>query len=168
METLAKVVVSSEVKERTLEILAMEWLSLGIQYAPISHVMADIDKWRNMSFCRKKKDWLYRNTLWSVMQLIRNQTNKEKEKELWKRLYEECEDAKEMCCEGHISRLCNVMVGFDDAFQPPVSLGELLQNAMAKIANEDKSVEEKINEATKVMEELKVPREERGVWLEAF
>ena len=73
-----------------------------------------------------------------------------------------------MCCEGHISRLCNVLVGFDDAFQPPVALGELMQQKMAAIAGLDVSEEEKRRQATQWFTEHGVPEAERVAWLDAF
>jgi hypothetical protein len=73
-----------------------------------------------------------------------------------------------MCCEGHISRLCNVLVGFDDAFQPPVSFGELLQSKMSAIAGLDVTEEEKRRQATAFFDEHGTPAEERVAWLEAF
>ena len=72
------------------------------------------------------------------------------------------------CCEGHISRLCNVLVGFDDSFKPVVSAGELLQQKLAAIAERDIQVEYKVGEAWILFEELGIPIEERNAWIEAF
>jgi hypothetical protein len=88
--------------------------------------------------------------------------------ELNKRLWEECKEATGMCCEGHISRLCNVLVGFDDAFQPPVALGELIQQKMGAIAGLDVDEEEKRRQANAWFDEVAVPTAERVAWLEAF
>jgi hypothetical protein len=73
-----------------------------------------------------------------------------------------------MCCEGHISRLCNVLVGFDEAFQPPVPFGEILQNKMAAIAGLDIPEEEKRKQANAFFDEHRVAQEERSAWLDAF
>jgi hypothetical protein len=73
-----------------------------------------------------------------------------------------------MCCDGHISRICNVLVGFDEAFQPPVSTGEVLQNRMSAIAALEIADEEKVRRATNVLNELKIPDDQRSAWLEAF
>ena len=73
-----------------------------------------------------------------------------------------------MCCDGHMSRLCNILVGFDDAFKPPVSTREVLQNRMSAIAALELETEEKIKQATDVLNELKIPEDQRGAWLEAF
>ena len=73
-----------------------------------------------------------------------------------------------MCCEGHLSRLCNVFVGFDEAFRPPVSLGELLQNKMAAIASLDLSYDDKIQQAIDFFNEVGLPHADRSAWLDAF
>jgi hypothetical protein len=73
-----------------------------------------------------------------------------------------------MCCEGHISRLCNVLVGFDEAFQPPVPFSEILYNKMAAISVMDVSTEEKIQQATTFFNEYAVPMDQRQAWLDAF
>ena len=73
-----------------------------------------------------------------------------------------------MCCEGHISRLCNVLVGFDETFAPPVPFGEILQNKMAAIAALEVETEEKIRQATAFFNEFAVPEPDRAAWLEAF
>jgi hypothetical protein len=94
--------------------------------------------------------------------------NDETKAEIYKRIFEECNESVGMCCDGHISRLCNVLVGFDDAFKPPVPLGELIQNEMAKIAMSEADTDEKIRLATAFFIEYKVPEEDRVAWLDAF
>jgi len=61
-----------------------------------------------------------------------------------------------------------VLVGFDDAFAPPVPKGEILQQKMAAIAGLDVDTDEKVRQATAVFEELEIPESEREPWLEAF
>jgi hypothetical protein len=61
-----------------------------------------------------------------------------------------------------------VMVGFDDAFKPPVSTGEMLQNKMAAIAAKEVDTEIKQSEARDVFAELGIPVAEQAAWLEAF
>jgi hypothetical protein len=88
--------------------------------------------------------------------------------ELVKRLWEECVESLDMCCEGHISRLANVFVGFDSAFKSPASPNEMLQAQIAEIAQMKLRLETKLAKANAVMDELKVPVEERAPWLEAL
>jgi hypothetical protein len=88
--------------------------------------------------------------------------------ELNKRVFEECFESVGLCCDGHISRLCNVLVGFDDAFEPPVAFGEVLQNKMAALFALDIPTDEKLAQAIAFFNEYAVPEAERTPWLEAF
>jgi len=94
--------------------------------------------------------------------------NEETKNEIYKRIFEECNESVGMCCDGHISRLCNVLVGFDDAFKPPVPIGELIQNEMAKIAMSEADIDEKVRQAVAFFTEHNVPEDDRLAWLEAF
>lgn len=125
----------------------------------------DVRKWYKTETCKAENDYLYRNTLNGLWVLI--QAHKEKV-ELLNRLFEEMKESVGMCCEGHLSRLCNVLVGFDDRFSPPVPVGELLQQRISAIASQEVSVEQKVCLAWAVFEELKIPLEERDAWIEAF
>ena len=73
-------------------------------------------------------------------------------------------DAKYMCAQGHIARLTNVLVGFDEAFKQPVSLGD----RMADISRMDITEEEKRMAGILVLQEFAVPLAEQGAWLDAF
>lgn len=128
-------------------------------------VAKDMRAWYKTKTCRVKDDCLYKRALdglWARIQLSPAKSD------LVQRLWEECHESLNMCCEGHISRLCNVMCGFDDAFKAPVSVGELLQQKMSAIAEKDIHVHHKVGEAWAVFEELAIPMEERMAWLEAF
>lgn len=128
-------------------------------------VVKDINKWYNAKTCRNTNDYLYKRLLDTLWIRIKSSEHKE---ELTKRLQEETLESLKMCCEGHISRLCNVLVGFDDEFKAVVSTGELLQQKIAGIANKDIGVEYKVGEAWIIFEELGIPIEERNAWIEAF
>jgi hypothetical protein len=73
-----------------------------------------------------------------------------------------------MCCEGHLSRLCNVLVGFDDAFTTVVSKSEILQQKMAEIAALEVTVRTKKMRAKKILQELAIPVTQHADWLDAF
>ena len=88
--------------------------------------------------------------------------------ELVLRLYQEAKDSKKKCAQGHRTRLCNVPVGFDDAFTPPVSTRELLALKMLSISQKTMTVERKVGEAWKVFETLQTPMEEREAWIREF
>lgn len=150
--------------------LAIEWLTTCKKhYGPMSFVIVDMCTWWQKSECRARGDWLYRKLLLGVLDVIHEEKNKERQKELLQRLYEECDEAQGMCCEGHIARLCNVFVGFDEAFQPPISVGEQLQQEMSVIAmRKDIDEDEKRELAIDVLDRLQVPQAQREDWLEAF
>ena len=129
------------------------------------NIAHDVFKWNETSECRAKGDFLYKKTLDALW--VRIQASEHKE-ELTKRLREEFADSVGMCCDGHISRLVNVLVGFDPEFLPPVSAGELLQQRMSALAGLDIETEEKVIRANAIFDELGMPAEERGAWIEAF
>jgi hypothetical protein len=60
------------------------------------------------------------------------------------------------------------MIGFHDAFVPPVPVGEILQQKMAAIYAMDVAQEEQIRLAQSILDELKVPADQHSNWLSAF
>ena len=154
---------------RAPEWFAARWLlkSYG-DWEKVVRTVNDMHRWYDTRSCRTNNDSLYRKALDGLYMLIRKTANNETRSELYQRTYEECFESIGMCCDGHISRLCNVLVGFDDAFAPPVPFGEILQNKMAAIAAMDVETEEKIRQATVFFTEFAVPEPERVAWLEAF
>lgn len=146
--------------------VAMELMILWLNKKPgASKVLVDISQWYQMATCVKQGDYLYRRMLDGLWARI--DTHKERE-ELIQRLWEEASESVGLCCQGHLSRLGNVLVGFMDEVKPEVPVGQLLQERMAAIAAKDIPVEQKVKEARTVCEELKVPEAERAAWLEAF
>jgi hypothetical protein len=142
-------------------------------------VMADVKHWYSVRNCKAAGDRLYQRVLDGLTTKIllatdyegKREDNPEKEelfRELVKRLWEECEESVGMCCEGHIARLANVLVGFDEAFRPPVATGEVLQTKLAAISKLAIAAEEKRSQAAAVMQELGIPEDEQVPWLEAF
>lgn len=127
--------------------------------------LKDICKWYRTRTCRVDNDKLYAKMLDGLLVIIQTHTHKQ---ELMKRFLEETSEAVGLCCEGHLSRLCNVMVGFDERFNPEVPVKEILQQKMALIAGKDIPVEAKVFEAYAVFQELKIPEEEQSAWIDAF
>lgn len=125
----------------------------------------DMERWYNTESCRSESDWLYRKTLDGLWTLIAASPFKD---ELMVRLTQEADESVGMCCDGHIARLCNVMVGFDKDFKAPVSAAEILGDKIGAIAAMDLSVEAKVVEAWKAFEELHVDHETRKEWISAF
>lgn len=167
LEIAAKI--PSTRRYRSPDWIAARWLPQSYGSWPkVKRIVDDIYLWYNRESCRTTNDRLYKRALDGVYEKIRSLADSDQKMELWQRLFEECDDAVAMCCEGHISRLCNVFVGFDEAFAPPVAVGEILQNRLAAISLLDISADEKKEQAIQVMDELKVPDIERDVWLDAF
>jgi hypothetical protein len=128
-------------------------------------ILKDMSRWYKTAECRTDGDYLYQRLLDGLWTRIKLSPHKD---DLVQRLWEEAFESLKMCCEGHISRLCNVLVGFDESFKAPVSAGEMLQQRIAAIAAEDISIPQKVVKAWEVMEELQIPREARMEWIEAF
>ena len=156
--------------QKTEQTIAAAWFKLprALLWANVLRNLNDIRQWYVMKTCRGVNDNLYRRILQGLVAKIEMSPTADLKMELYGRLYEECFESVGMCCEGHISRLCNVFVGFDEAFRPAVSLGELIQNAMAAIAAADMSVEERIAHANVWFAEFAVPPSERQEWLLAI
>lgn len=122
---------------------------------------------KDMSSFYKMKDneHLYQRMLDGLWARIQSHSERA---ELIQRLWEETSESVTKCYQGHVSRLGNVMVGFTEEVKAEVPLGEILQQKMAVIAAKEIDVLHKVCEAWFVCEELKVPQEERGAWIEAF
>jgi hypothetical protein len=161
LEILLETPVSSG--QRTLLEIEQVWEQSHTR--SIRMVLADMRQWYNTHTCRTEDDWLYRRTLDGLWSYIKQSPARE---ELTERLWEECYESVRMCCDGHISRLCNVLCGFSEEFKPPVSTGELLQQQMAAISEKDIPVEDKVEQAWAVFEELAIPMDQREAWIEAF
>lgn len=158
--------------QQTEKSLALVWIpalvGTKVSYGTFLQVSTDINKWFNTKDCRAKDDNLYRKLLRGLVALMNAEKDEERKSEMFRRCWEECQESVGMCCEGHIGRLCNVLVGFDEAFQPPVPFGEILQSKMAAIAGMDVSEEEKRKLATAFFDEHKTPEADRTAWLDAF
>lgn len=128
-------------------------------------VLKDVTRWYQTAECRQPGDYLYQRLLDGLWTRIKLSPHKD---DLVQRLWEECFESLKMCCDGHISRLCNVLVGYDESFKAPISAGEMLQQRIAAIAAEEISIPHKVVKAWEVMEELQIPREARMEWIEAF
>lgn len=149
------------------KMLAMKFAEFagGVPMGLYVDVLSDIERWSKKDTCREDGDFLYGRLLYAMIVYIQKS---EHANELWKRLWEECCEALYMCCEGHISRLCNVLIGFVEGLDPPVALGEILQQKMAAIASQDIPDADKKRLANDFFDEHGVPDAERVDWLNAF
>ena len=154
--------------QKTIGEIVMAWMESGINWAEIEPVYKDMESWGKESTIYSVNDYLYRKTLRSLWALIKSYKN-DTYNELLKRLWEECKDSVEMCGQGHITRLANVMVGFHEGFLTPKSTKEEFQETISNIAaNDNISIKEKTEQAIILMNSINMPEEERTAWLEAF
>lgn len=124
-------------------------------------VLVDMKLWYEKATCRNEGDRFYQRLLDCVWARI---IASEHRLELTKRLQEEASESIGMCCEGHIVRLCNVFAGFLDECVMELPL----QDVIAEISKKDISMEEKVLEAWKLMDERNVPEAERTAWIDAL
>lgn len=144
-----------------------------VGYARLMPVWNDVVHWWNTERCRvpahAPPDTLYRRTLQGLVAHIGRVESAETRSELHRRLFQEAEESVGMCCDGHLARLINVLIGFDEAFAPPVSQGELIQNRIAAIAaHGEASAEERIRLANAFFDEIAYPVPDRAAWLEVL
>ena len=157
-------------QQATITEIVESWRALGYPEVTIERVRLDIVTWWNRTEVYRAGDKLYKKALRGLWWTIKSYKG-ELRTELEKRLWDECRDAAlpySVCTQGHLARISNVMVGFDDAFVPPVPVGEVLQQKMAAISEMDVPYEKQIELAEAVLAELKVPAEEHKNWLAAF
>jgi len=148
---------------------ASKWLVCAYGgWDEVRSTVDDMQIWYKSPNCRQEGDWLYKKALDGLYYHIRNLPDMEIRKELWKRTFEECFEAIGLCCDGHIIRICNVLVGFDETFTPPLSLNEQIQNEMARLSTLELPNEEKVTQANTFFEQQSVPLEQRQVWLDAL
>lgn len=146
---------------------AFDWLYPDDKWKSKVRVLNDMNRWYNQPSIRKVDDYFYRrvlNGLWAYI----SETEITMRRELLFRLAQESSDAHGQCAEGHITRLVNVLVGFDERFEPPINTKEVLQHKMSSIASRDDDLWDKIGSTFLVMKELKVSKEEQKAWYEAL
>jgi hypothetical protein len=133
----------------------------------LSPVYEDMRKWGNCRTIIQKNDWEYRKALRGIWAKIKTYTG-DIRLELTKRLWEECYESVGMCAQGHLSRLANVLVGFDETIKPPSSSKQYFQEQIAALSQKNLSTDEKIRLAKELMDEIGMPQDDRAPWLEAF
>jgi hypothetical protein len=131
----------------------------------IENVDRDVKRWYRTNTCRMDGDFLYKRTLDGLWSKIKTSSLRQ---ELEIRLWQEMVDSLGMCGDGHISRLTNVLCGFDEAFAPQLSPAEQLQNRMAVIAGMEGGIILQVAEALSAFKELKVPEDQWEAWIDAL
>ena len=156
-------------KQATIYEIKQAWDKIYATAKVDNRLYDDMKKWWNQASCTQQNDYLYRRLLRRLWFKIKSTENEELRTELTKRLQQECAEAFGLCCAGHINRLCNVMVGFDDRFVQEVKKGDttVLQNRFAQIAQIEDDVEKYI-QATRVIAEQGLTTEEAAPWLDSL
>jgi len=131
-------------------------------------IKADFLHWYATETCRTMHDWLYKRVFDGLAQTIHAVVDGGTRRELYYRLFEEMKDSLGMCCDGHITRLINVMAGFDEAFVPEKSQAEKLQDLFAGLAAKECGLLEKVAEGLRGLRKLKVPEDEWEPWIDAL
>ena len=131
----------------------------------IDQVDRDVKRWYRTITCRTDGDYLYKRLLDGLWAKIKTSPVHQ---ELEIRLWQEMVDSVGMCCDGHITRLANVLCGFDEAFAPELSPAEKLQNRMAVIANMDCGIILQTAHALAAFKEFNIPRDQWEPWVDAL
>jgi hypothetical protein len=105
---------------------------------------------------------IYARLLNSVWQFIKGSEHKT---DLCAILRSEMEDNIDMCAQGNLSRLCNILSGYMESLVVETP-AEQLQRRMAKIAASDRKTHMKTIQALRLLQELTIPSQEWGAWLE--
>ena len=153
--------------QNTLREVTDAFIALKPNPVSLRNVFNDMHHWHHMRTVTSEGDWLFRRALrglWYTIKKFEGETYNE----LVNRLWQESCDSVGMCAQGHMARLTNVLIGFDEAFKPTISVGEQLQQKMAAIAGMENTEEEKVALARSVLAELKVPEDQHSAWLEAL
>jgi hypothetical protein len=152
--------------QKTISEICQEWLK---NYSPnkVEEVMKDMRDWGTRVTVMHKTKNVYKDVLRGLWAKIKSYEG-ELYKELVKRLWEECYESIGLCADGHVGRLVNVLVGFDEEFKMDVSPMVYFQNNIALIADANTPLEFKIQQAKKLMDEIGMPEAQRGDWLSAF
>ena len=134
----------------------------------LKRVMNDMRDWASRDTVMSTTENVYKNVLRGLWTKIKNY-EQELRRELVKRLWEESSDSVGMCADGHVGRLINVLIGFDDDFKSKISPMEYFQNNMSLIANNTLApMAFKVEHARKLMDEIRMPEEERAAWIDAL
>jgi hypothetical protein len=133
-----------------------------------ANILRDMQEWGRRRLVMSKNDNIYRKVLRGLWAKIKLVNDIEIRNQLIQRLWEECKESYEMCADGHVARLINVLVGFDNDFGNNISQMEYFQNNISLIAASDAPINFKIEQAKRLMNDINMPDNERSVWIEAL
>ena len=131
-------------------------------------VYNDMKDWGSRATVMSDKENVYRSVLRGLWAKIKSISDNAIKLELIERLWQECYESVQLCADGHVARLVNVMVGFDDAFTNNLSPMEYFQHNISLIAASTVPLKQKIEQAHRLMDDIKMQEGERVAWIEAF
>ena len=108
----------------------------------------------------------YRTVLIPIWHFITTHESPEFQQTLKTRFVQEVVDGIGMCSQGKMSRLVNVLQGFDVALESCAPLRELFQNKIALVM--ELPEDERPAIAHLLFVEYQIPEAEQGAWLEAL
>jgi hypothetical protein len=150
--------------QKTLTEIGSAWAPIYSR-TKIDPVIADMKYWGFKPTVMSSYKNVYQNVLKGLWAKIKTYTG-DTRVELIRRLWEECSESVEMCADGHVGRLVNVLVGFDSDIK--VKTKADFQDAISKIAASSLPNDTKMIDAQKLMDEYNIPQEGRRDWLDAF
>ena len=154
--------------QKTISEICQAWTKASCGHRiKIEGAMNDMKFWGSKPTVMHKNKNIYKDVLRGLWAKIKSYRGKLYD-ELIKRLWEECWESIGLCADGHVGRLVNVLVGFDEEFKNDVSPMVYFQNNIALIADASTPMEFKIQQAKKLMDEIGMPQEQRAEWLEAL
>ena len=154
------------VGQKTLVEIENEWLKV-YPIERVEKVISDMKDWGARKQVMDKTSNTYKSVLRGLWAKIKT-FNGELKIELTKRLWEECTEALGMCADGHVGRLVNVLIGFDEQFKNSVSPKEYFQNNISLIAASTVPMAFKLEQAKRLMDDIEMPENERQTWHDAF
>lgn len=152
--------------QNTLKEISKAWRFLP-RCTDYVKVINDMKEWGSREQVMHKTDNIYRRVLrglWAKIKTYENTVYTE----ILLRLYQECEEAVGLCADGHVARLINVLVGFDDDFHSSMSPMENFQHNISIIADTNSPLDFKRKNAIRLMDNINMPEDQRSVWLEAL
>jgi len=156
--------------QQTLDEITQAFLERYGWTNPVKEIIKDMGSWGKKSEIVEKNDYLYRKIivhLWAKIQSYKS-NDTDTYNTLVQRLYEETYESVGMCAMGHVNRLCNVLAGFVEGIETPRDSKEAFQDLIAKLAAEEKDIEEKKKEAIVLMDTYGIAEGDREAWLEAL
>jgi hypothetical protein len=151
--------------QKTIDEICTAWINNNLT-KNIDEIYYDMKFWGMQKTIITENDYMYRINLRNLWAKIKTYQNKEEYINLLKRLHEETNDSLGTCAQGHISRLANVLVGFEESYEIKTKSPEEFQNKIAEISYLDISLDDKHIKANILMDEFNICN--RSEWLDAL